>query len=247
MRAKFMMSFGQKILVFSLSGFISTSVFAAIPKASTLSRQAVEEILSMPEKNRYILAEKKTDEIYPQLMELASNTKKNLGVRWKSLTLAAHLKKQNSVQEIRPYLSSREWYMRNAALVALEEVSPAESQAAAMQLLADKALVVRSAAVEALGSDLTADVRDRLWEELRANYNFRKKESLWVRGEIAQKLAQSPEKAELAQFISMLKENDTRLHAPSIAALEKLTGQVKGSAKANLSARRDLWLKWAKN
>lgn len=242
-----MMSFGQKILVFGLSGLISTVTLAAIPKTPTLSKAAVEEILSMPEKNRYILAEKKTDELYPQLLELASNTKKNLGVRWKSLTLAAHLKKQSAAKAIRPYLNSNEWYMRNAALVALQEISQAESQKAAMQLLDDKALVVRSAAVDALGSDLSAEMRDRLWEELRASYNFRKKESLWVRGQIASKLALSPEKEELSQFVAMLKENDSRLHAPSIVALEKITGQIKGSAKASTDQRRNLWLKWAQN
>jgi HEAT repeat protein len=226
---------------------LSTSVMAAIPKQALMDSQAVEDILSMPEKNRYLVAEKKVDELYPRLVQLAANTKKNLGVRWKSLTLAAHLKRQESVKEIRPYLNSNEWYMRNAALVALEQVSAAEAQKAAIDLLDDKALVVRSAAVEALGTDLTAPLRDRLWEELRASYNFRKKESLWVRAQIAEKLSLSPEKAEVEKFVGMLKEQDARLHAPGVAALEKLTGEIKGSAKASIEERRGLWLKWARN
>lgn len=238
-----MTSFVQKILLLTL---ISASAMAAIPKPAGLSKEAVEEILSMPEQNRYVLSEKKADEIYPHLMELAANTKKNLGVRWKSLTLAAHLRKQKSVKEIRPYLKSNEWYMRNAALVALQEVSQAESQRAGLELLDDKALVVRSAAVQAMGTDLTAEMRDRLWEELRAGYNYRKKESLWVRGQIAEKLALSPEKSEVTEFVTMLKGDDSRLYPSGIAALEKLTGDMKGSTKS-LADRRQLWLKWAKN
>jgi HEAT repeat protein len=233
-----------RVLLFSL---MSTFVLAAVPKTSTLSKEAVEEMLSLPEQNRYRVADKKGNEIYPQLLRLAANTKENLGVRWKSLTLAAHLKRQASVKDVSTYLGAREWYMRNAALVALQEVSPAEAQKAALQLLDDKALVVRSAAVEALGTDLTAETRDRLWEELSAGYNFRKNQSLWVRAQIAQKLALSPEKDEAARFIDMLKEKDTRMYAPCIAALEKITGQIKGAAKTDLLARRSLWLKSAKN
>ena len=239
-----MVSITGRILLFSL---ISTSVLAAVPKTETLSKEAVEEILAMPEKNRYLVADKKTSELYPELLQLAANAKKNLGVRWKSLTLAAHLKKQAAVKDVSPYLTAREWYMRNAALVALQEISQADSQKAAMQLLDDKALVVRSAAVDALGNDLTVEMRDRLWEELSAGYNFRKKESLWVRSQIAQKLALSPEREEASRFVDLLKEKDTRLYAPCIAALEKITGETKGSEKTDLGERRKLWLKWAKN
>lgn len=238
------MSITGRILLLSL---ISTSVLAAVPKTTILSKEAVEEILAMPEKNRYLIADKKTDELYPELLQMAANPKKNLGVRWKSLTLAAHLKKQAAVKDVSPYLTAREWYMRNAALIALTEVSQSESQKAALQLLDDKALVVRSAAVDALGTDLTAEMRDRLWEELSAGYNFRKKESLWVRSQIAQKLALSPEKEEASRFVDLLKEKDSRMYAPCIAALEKITGETKGTEKASADERRKLWLKWAKN
>ena len=81
-------------------------------------------------------------------METASNTKLNMNLRWMALVKSGGYAEGGQVAEIRKFIEDKEWYLRNAALVAINKVSHFEAQKDAKILLTDKALVVRSAAVE---------------------------------------------------------------------------------------------------
>lgn len=224
--------------------------FAAItpPKPTSI---AVDELLSMPGANRFEVAKFHKDEkLVQQLWERAFDEKKDMGTRWKSLTLAAQINKEKAQEPLSKALKSQEWFMRNAALVAYREVFPEKTVAIATELLKDKALVVRSAAVESLPPLMTDEVRDRLWEELHQDYNFRKKQSLWVRSLILQKLAATPRSKEASLFVRALKEPDERLHSHAIQALEKISSLKLGTKLADKKRKseklRALWLDWAK-
>lgn len=135
--------------------------------------------------------------------------------------------------------------MRNAALVAATDVNPRKAKEMAVDLLNDKALVVRSAAVSVLSAKLDDDGREALWEQLENKKNYRKKQGLFIRSQILQILAKDPLKKELPLFVRHLRSNDQRLHPSAIVALEKVTSQKMGTTKDSLDQKRSLWVKWA--
>ncbi|MNL47184.1 hypothetical protein D3C87_1699560 [compost metagenome] len=136
--------------------------------------------------------------------------------------------------------------MRNAALVAMNEVHPAEAELLAKRLLKDKALVVRSAAVEILRTKVSAANRDVLWEELNQSYNFKNKQSLWIRSQIVEVLAVKPKNHELTMFSNLLSDKDERIQIPAVRGLERLTGVKLGEGKMKQSALVSLWKNYVK-
>ncbi len=128
---------------------ISQVSFSAVHQSKELSKTVVataDEILTLPEPLRQQHVIGRENELYPQMISIAFSKKQSVEMRWKALTMSAHLKKQDSVVDLKKALASPDWFMRNAALLALQSVSPAEGRKAAQILINDKALVVRSAA-----------------------------------------------------------------------------------------------------
>ena len=187
--------------------FLSSPVFAALTPKSDLPDVSLKELLSMPEKNRERVAFKQNKpNLYPDLLKMAFNKEEGFQYRWKALTLAATLGGSNSTGDIQKACQSEEWFMKNACLLALQRINAKKSSEFAQKLLADKALVVRSAAVRVLAASLTPEKRDLLWDELNKDYNYRLKQSLWVRSQIIEALAKSPEKSELPLFAKSLRD-----------------------------------------
>jgi len=222
------------------------SVFslAAIDSKAKVEMGALE-LLSLPEKNReaVVFSSKNQPQLGRDLMVLAFDKNQQMQTRWKALTLGALVQGSASKENLQKALKSDVWFMRNAALLAMQRIFPAESAKSAQSLLADKALVVRSAAVSALANRLDADSREVLWGELDRPYNFKNKESLWIRSQILEALAKSPDKRELPIFAKTLRDKDTRLHYFSVIALEKISNKKLGTLHSSLAEKRDLWLK----
>lgn len=234
------------ISTFLILGVVSTSWAALPPKKSNEPLPlSAQEILAMPEENRNQVAMARSGDLYPELIHIANSEKAAIPDRWKALTLAAYIGRDKAVKDLEAALKSKEWFMRNAALLGLKIHHPLRAQSAARNLLKDKALVVRSAAVEVLGPDLDRKSRDLLWEELNADYNFRKKQGLWIRSQILGHLSEKPDAKESQLFVKALMEKDSSMHAPAITALEKLT-QKKLTAR-NGTQKRELWIQWAKS
>lgn len=232
-----------------LTSLFSSYAFSAIPKQVEKKADLpalAEEILTMPEKNRIMVAQKKSSELYPVLVDISRNEKKSMPIRWKALTLATRLDSKRAMVELEKNLQAPEWFMRNAALVSMRAIQPDKAKAAALKLLKDKALVVRSAAVDALSGNMTLATRDALWEEMDSEYNYKQKQGLWIRKQILEQLAAHPEKKEIPLLVKVLKEKDESLHPVVFAALEKVSSQTLGKKQDSLEAKRKLWLKWAK-
>lgn len=209
--------------ILSLVVFGVHSVTVAAPMKAKVDTGTVLDILAMPEQNRYQTAVRLPDqELYKELMTIAGEVGRGHTLRWRALTLAAQIKGIGALKDMWAKLNSKEWFVRNAALLGIHHVSAEEGHKAALRLLKDPALVVRSAAVAMLKDDLTRSERDLLWEELNANYNFRGTQSLWVRGEILQKLALRPAQLEAPLFRALLKDKDQRLYPGARQALASL-------------------------
>jgi HEAT repeat protein len=200
------------------------------------------ELLSLPESNRLEVAKTQAKELYPKLIEMAFNEERSVPTRWKALILAAQIDQVGSRADLDRALKDKQWFMRNAALVALQAAHSDQTQKVAVQLLGDKALVVRSAAVAAIDEHADNNVRESLWAELRADYNFRQGQSLWVRREIVEKLSARPQRVEYTSFASALRDRDHALHPSAIAALEKITKLHLGAKKSTSAEREKLWV-----
>lgn len=233
-----------------ISGIFLLTCFqgqAALPAKSEVTAidLGVAEILAMPPENRVAVAQARKDLILKDLEQWAFNSEKDYSERWKALVLYLRLAGEAGKATLSKALHAEEWYMRNAALVAAQEMAPREAVTAAKTLLSDRALVVRSAAIEVLKTHLDSEVRELLWDEMAQPRNFRKKQSLWTRPQILGVLAEEPQDRELPLFIAGLREADPRMHEPAVAGLEKLTRQFLGKNGSKLSEKRELWLKWA--
>ncbi|MBY0554942.1 hypothetical protein K2P97_10470 [bacterium] len=161
----------------------------------------------------------------------AADKKLNMNSRWQALIRAASYAGADQVEQIKNFSKSEEWYMRNASLVALAKVSPQAAQIEAKKLIQDKALVVRSAAVDVIAKDLTSDHKDLLASELNQPYNFHKKSSLWIRKKIIETISASAGASDRSFFVKNLFDSDKEVAELSARALEKITGEKVNDAK----------------
>lgn len=236
----------MKLISFLSVVALAVPTFAAIPSKPSKS-SSLQEILSLPEESRHQIGLQKRSQIYTQLLETYRSPAQPMQTRWKALTLAAFIEKDKSLPELEKALKSPEWFIRNAALVSLNSYHPQRAKKAAATLLTDKALVVRSAAVEVLGSPEDLKTRDLMWRQLNSKQNFRKAQGLWIRGQILTNLAKNPYQNENQMFMKALADQDLQLHEPAIAGLETITKMKLGNPSHQAAQKRQLWLQWAKS
>ncbi len=235
--------------VLLVSGFILSTSFgaqAATPKPSSSTLTSAADVLNLPAENRRMVVVGKADKYYSSFIDIAFNDQQPMALRWRALMAAAEAAQGKAIPDLKKAGDHKLWYMRNAALVALNEVSPLEAQTLARKLLKDKALVVRSAAVSVLDKNMSAEQRDLLWAELNQSYNFKGKESLWIRHQIVEVLAQRPRDNELKVFANLLGDKDARVHVPAVQGLQVLTGVKLGEGKMKKTALVSLWQNYIK-
>lgn len=233
------------LLSFAVVGFCS-SAFGVANKPSSITLTSTMEVLKLPVENRKVVIHSHGSKHYKNFILVAFNEAQPMVLRWRALTAAAEARGSEATEDLLKAGSHKEWYMRNAALVALSEVNPSRGEQLARKLLKDKALVVRSAAVEALGKNLSAESRDLLWEELNQNYNFKNTESLWIRKQIAGALAKKPLNREAKLFVQLLSDKDPSVQIPAVLGLEKLTGVKLGKSETKDSALVGMWKDYLK-
>lgn len=173
----------------------------------------------------------------------ASDVNAGMTARWHSLLSAAEMATPAQIAAIKKFTNSEEWYMRNAALLALKRIDINVAKSEAKKLVQDKALVVRSAAVDLLADNPADDIKQLLIQELNKPYNFNKKSSLWIRKQIVEKLSLSAGPQDKTFFAKNLFDSDRNVAELSAKALEKITGQTQPSVeKWKNIARESNWL-----
>lgn len=205
------------------------SSFAAVPSKTALNPK-VFEILSLPPENRTQAAANLGPDLYKDFVSVAFSENQSMRLRWRALMLAAESRREQATPDLLKASVHKQWFMRNASLVAMAEVNEIEAQKLAKKLLKDNALVVRSAAVDILQKNADASVRDLLWEEMTQKHNFRNNESLWIRSQIVEALSQKPADYEMKMFTKLLKDSDQRVQTAAVEGMEKLTGVKLGQS-----------------
>jgi HEAT repeat protein len=225
---------------------ISTTVVVCLFSGSAYAANVkANEFLSMPMSNSIeLLKETKSLGLAKDFLATADDENLDMSTRWKALQLSAHAGGREFIPQIEKKLANSTWYMRNAALLAINSLDSIKGQQAAHILVSDKALVVRSAAVEVLKSRPETIDRARIWKELSADYNFNKGSSLWVRSQLAELLSLNPQKNEAQSFANMLEESDVRIQVAAMSSLEKVYAKKMGDDKLSHTERLKKWQQW---
>jgi len=171
----------------------------------------------------YAAIPKSDDKNYSQQIQMARNPALPMSTRWQSLIKAAEQANAQQISEISDFANSNDWFMRNAALVALEKINTSYAIDQAKVLVQDKALVVRSAAVDMLAKRNSLEIRRIFAAELSKAYNFSGQQSLWIRPQIMKALAQNVSGDDRQFMAKHLFDNDKKVAAISALALEKLS------------------------
>ena len=182
----------------------------------------------------------------------AANNKLGMSSRWGALIKAAkvasvdHHEHPKQLDQIRKFSDSKEWFMRNASLVALSKISPEVAMTEAKKLLYDKSLVVRSAAVEIISTNLSKENKTILASEMTKTYNFHKTSSLWIRKQIVEKMSLAASLSDRDFFIKRLFDTDSEIAHMSARILTKITGEtIEGSRvveKWQALVKQNKWL-----
>ena len=167
-------------------------------------------------------------------------------LRYKATTALAKIAGVKAKPEMAHAMSSPDWFIRNAGLIGMSTLDRTEALVWARKLLNDKALVVRSAAVDVITQARDTTSTNLLWQKLYAKENFRNKQSLYIRRHIVEALSEIDGKEHAAKFVALLQDKDDSLHEPAIEALERITHQAVATPGAPLQDRRAQWQKWYK-
>jgi hypothetical protein len=217
---------------------------AILKESSGVASNSALELLKLPTEIRRSVIQGKSETYYSTFINIAFNESQGMSMRWRALIAAAELNGEKALEDLKKAGGHSVWFMRNAALVALSEVNPSEAKLLAKKLIKDKALVVRSAALEVLQKNQSEDVRELLWKELEQKYNFKGSQSLWIRHQIVEVLAESAQLNELKSFGRLLSDKDPRIHVAAVAGLEKMTGVKLGKSENKPSELVGLWKKY---
>lgn len=172
-----------------------------------------------------------TDNDFTTAYKRAQDSTASMAVRWSSLLRAAELAEGAQVYKISEFTKSKDWYMRNASLVALGKLNNGMDFEQAKNLINDKSLVVRSAAADILANAKNNDGVKRIFsEEMDKSYNFNKKTSLWIRPQMMKYLTQSPNATDKSFYVKYLHDKDMKVASLSTEALEQIT-QVRFAGK----------------
>lgn len=234
----------ELLLIFSL--VTSSSLMAApIPLDKNLIEGTKPEILMalrLPMENR-LLALAKNPANLAELRRVVFEKRMSLQMRWRALTAAARLDFNGSRNMLEKAMNSSDWFLRNAALVALVRGDRGMALDWSIKLLEDPALVVRTAAAHNLKELRDRRARQPLIAAFQSELNFKGGQSLWIRHHIARALAEMSLPGEEAFLIRMLEDKDERVHAWAVQGLERLTGKHM-TASRDVNENRRLWVSW---
>jgi HEAT repeat protein len=230
----------MKTLITTLALLIAVPVFASVPKMS----DSVRSSLDLPMGQRLSSLRKQGPDGYLALTKIMFDENETMNNRWKAVTAAARIGGVDAKPEIERALKSQTWYMRNAGLVAMRAIDQKQALTWAKQLLTDKALIVRAAAVEAIGEIGSGKDAPALWAQLNSRESFKKGQSLFIRRGIVDALSKIEVQGHEAAFMNVLHDDDETLHQPAMQALQRLTH--KNFGPADIRTQRAQWLDWWK-
>ena len=245
----------NRSVIVILAFVISPMTLAAVPgspkdtlKPAPISRdlERTKMALRMPAPQRLDALKTRGDRSFDDLVALAKNNKVSLSLRWKAVTALGRIFPLKSKTVLKEFTYSKEWYLRNAGLVALKVAYEPMALQAALRLVDDKALVVRTAAVQMIEEIGSREDARKLWAAIIHPRNFRKKKSLWIRPHIMRTLAKFGQRGDELKFASFINDRDPKVQLWSLFAIEKITGSQNRNKGLSFKQRKQKWTSWAR-
>lgn len=220
-------------MILLISFLLSSQAFAT---------PALDAILSRPLQERINEFRKQRDVADAFLIRVAGDKNAGVQARWRALTTMGRLDPQRFQKYIDQALKSRDWFLRQAALIALQTDQRDRAVEWSMRLLRDPALMVRTQAVSNLILFDAREAEPLLWHEIWDRRNFHGKESLWIRAHLAEAVAHFAGPGRARAFKKLLLDPDARLYKWAIEGLEASTGMRLTGPGEPLEVRRQKWL-----
>ncbi|MFK8137566.1 MAG: hypothetical protein AB8E15_04315 [Bdellovibrionales bacterium] len=236
-----------------LSLFFVLSLNASLPNTTEATSSKIQRLFLLDIDDRTELI-KKDVELRKDLEKISFGSAYHLRDRWKAFSSLISLKNQKSKKLMDQALKSKEWYMRDVALKSAMKYLPKSSMRIAKSLLNDPSLMVRTSAVKSIIQKNHSEFENILWKELYADYNFRKKQSLWVRKYIVKALlqfnlpkakAKSLSSLDYARFSRLLREKDRQITVPVVKFFNNFVSPQYSNLQ-NSDVQRQAWLGWFK-
>ena len=161
--------------------------------------------------------------IFKDQLKIALNNQAPMSQRWIAVMNSFDVASENEMKELFQLFDHKDWYIRNASLLAIEKKDKLKAEQFAIKSIKDRALVVRSAAAEILIKLDNDGAMKTLKEEINQPYNFRGQQSLWIRGQMMGYLMTKSETLDRDFFVLALFDKDSQIAEMGMQALEKKT------------------------
>lgn len=185
-----------------------------------------------------------SSQTFDSFFRVAQSSSASMDARWSAIIKAVNLASSHELLKVVKLADDKEWYVRNAVLVGLDQAGNSMVYDVAKKLITDKSLVVRSAAVDVL-SRLKNDTTKKIFStELQKQYNKNGKASLWIRHQLMRHLVDNYSQSEKKFFVKFLFDDDQKVARLSSKALEKIV-QVRFEGNSDLDVVNQ-WKKYAR-
>lgn len=181
-------------------------------------------------------------EYYNNLKSTAFSSSASLKERWSALQEMGRGDFEWFKEDLEKALQAKEWFVRNAALIAIQSGKPEFVRKWSEKLLFDKALVVRTQAIKNLMKLKSSESSDEIFKALNHEMNFRGNYSLWIRPYLAQALVLHPPRNWKQVYQTMLGDRDEKVQMWAIIGLEQKSGLRLGRPEDSLEGKRQKWL-----
>ena len=175
------------------------------------------------------------------LASIAFNDSLTVKTRWRALMALAVTEEEKSLVHLERAVRSKDWFMRNAGIIAMNQIDPEKALTWARRMIHDPALVVRTTVVLVFQKRGQISDIDLLWRELDNEINFKRGESLWIRRHIVTALATLSSPSDVPKFLKLLDDSDQRVRKASVMALESLTGNEPSYQRNSLTQKVAHW------
>ncbi len=209
--------------------FVSLLILATVasaqnePRALNLEKAVVEQaVVGQAVSPSGINLNALKDRSLVDLNKIAFEKENPYEIRWSAIQKISVDYPDQAEAILLKAVTQPEWYMKNAALIGLEQIKSKKLMDAAERLISDPALVVRSMAVNVLSQNQTTETRKLFWSELKKKYNFKRSQSLWIRYQILEHLAENPLKSEREKFLELINEKDKKIQSISKNVIIKI-------------------------
>lgn len=162
----------------------------------------------------------------PPLLKILQSEAERDELRWASLFGVARFAGKRSYGLLKKYSEHKSWLMRDASLRVMAALGASELRPSVERALKDKALVVRTTAVDVIGHMKLKASAPLLVEALFDPANYRKDHPLWIHSHILGVLRGFKYEAAMPRLVELLEaKKDSKLQAQVVATLETITGK----------------------